>query len=180
MRLAKIYTRNGDQGGTALADGSCLPKDAPRIEALGEIDELNCLLGLLMVDGGALSAVLENLQQQLFELGGELAVPGRRAISAGDVAELERLLDDFNSRLPPLREFVLPGGNRAAALCHLARAVCRRAERRLVTLARHDTLNPESLRFLNRLSDLLFVLARTLAGGQEILWRPRPAPGASS
>lgn len=178
-RLSKIYTRTGDAGTTGLGDGSRIAKDDARIEAIGDIDEVNSWVGLLRceLDGDqTLDAALQEIQQQLFNLGGELSVPGYALIEDGQIAALEQLLDRLNAGLPPLTDFILPGGNRAAATCHLARAVCRRAERRLVSAARDGTIRPPCQAYLNRLSDLLFVLARTLArrdGGHEVLWRHR-------
>ncbi|MCU0836561.1 MAG: cob(I)yrinic acid a,c-diamide adenosyltransferase [Chromatiaceae bacterium] len=179
-RLTRITTRTGDDGTTGLADGTRLPKDALRIEALGALDELNSQLGLVALYAAAdPPAEITQAQHRLFELGAELALPGQVRIQPGDVTAMEQAIAARNAELPPLREFILPGGNAAAAHCHLARAVCRRAERRLVQLARSEGLNPESLRYLNRLSDLLFVLARVLArhhGGSEVFWQP-DAPG---
>ncbi len=181
-RLSKIHTATGDQGNTGLADGSRLPKNAPRIEVMGEIDELNSLLGLLLSQPLPETArgILTKTQHTLFELGGELAVPGRRALTEADSRELEQSLDQMNAELTPLREFLLPGGPPPAALCHLARATCRRAERRLVALHHQESMNPASLSFINRLSDLLFVIARVVGrqtdqcDAGESLWQPRP------
>ncbi len=180
-RLTRIYTRTGDDGSTGLGDGTRVPKDHPRVAACGEIDELNSILGLALAEPlpEPVRAVLAEIQHRLLDLGGELAVPGRAVIDADDVTGLERVIDALNEGLPPLRDFVLPGGGRAAAACHLARAACRRAERALVALARAEDVNPESLRYLNRLSDLLFVCARVAAraaGEPETLWRPKPQP----
>lgn len=185
-RLTKIYTRSGDKGTTALANGSRVNKDHPRIEALGDTDELNCLLGLLVAEllvaespaQEALRKLLLQCQNDLFDLGGELAVADAnyQVITAAVIADMEQQIDELNSTLPPLKEFILPGGNRPAALCHQARSICRRAERRVVELARQETVNPEGAAYLNRLSDLLFVSARILSrqnGGEEILWQPR-------
>ncbi len=180
-RLSRICTRTGDDGTTGLGDGGRVPKDHPRIVALGEVDELNSVLGLALAEPlpEPVRQVLREVQQRLFDLGGELAVPGRRVLDGDDVTALEAALDRLNTELPPLEEFILPGGGRAAAACHLARAVCRRAERALVALAREAELNPDALRYLNRLSDLLFVCARAAAraaGEPETLWRPKPRP----
>jgi cob(I)alamin adenosyltransferase len=179
-RLSKIVTRTGDDGTTGLGDGKRVSKDAGRIEAMGTVDELNCALGVLiaqpMPQPLAAEARLLEIQQELFDLGGELALPGVTLIEAVSVSRLEETIEQLNATLPPLQEFVLPGGSPAAAACHSARAVCRRAERRCWALARDESLNPVALRYLNRLSDLLFVLARTLAradGGGELLWRGR-------
>ena len=176
-RLSKIYTRTGDDGTTGLGDGSRVAKDDPRVEAYGCVDECNSAIGLVLAVPGLPADVrdlLLNVQHELFDLGGELCIPGHRAIQAQHVTALETWLDAFNERLPPLKEFILPGGGSAAAACHLARAICRRAERRCWTLARAQTVAPEPLQYLNRLSDLLFVIARVLArheSGSEVLWR---------
>jgi cob(I)alamin adenosyltransferase len=180
-RLNRIYTRSGDGGTTALANGQRLPKYHPRIEALGDVDELNSLLGLLRaeLDGtDDLSAPLRRIQNDLFDIGGELAVadPDHSVITLAEVLWLEQRLDELNAQLPPLEEFILPGGGRAAAQAHLCRCVCRRAERRVVELAGRETINPQSAAYLNRLSDLLFVCARHLSrrdGDGELLWQPR-------
>jgi cob(I)alamin adenosyltransferase len=176
-RLSKIYTRTGDDGTTGLGDGSRVPKDSVRVEAYGTVDELNSAVGVLLAVPGlppAVSACLTEVQQELFDMGGELCIPGHRVISAGQVTRLEEALDGFNDALPPLKEFILPGGGAGAAACHLARAIARRAERRVWTLARAEAVSPEVAKYLNRLSDLLFVLARVLARherGAEVLWR---------
>ncbi len=176
-RLSRIYTRTGDDGTTGLGDGTRVPKDGARVEAYGTVDELNSVLGVLLAVPGLPSAVvlcLTELQHELFDIGGEFCIPGHRVITAAQVARLESELDEFNEALPALKEFILPGGGPAAAACHLARTVARRAERRAWTLAGAEAVNPESLRYLNRLSDLLFVLARVLARherGTEVLWR---------
>jgi cob(I)alamin adenosyltransferase len=183
-RLSKIYTRTGDDGTTGLASGERVQKCGPRIEACGAVDETNSVLGLLLSDpkvAGPLRACLTRVQHELFELGAELALPGHTIIGADEVLRLESELDALNADLPPLQEFILPGGTPQAATCHLARAVCRRAERRAWALARTDAVNPDMLRYLNRLSDLLFVAARQLArqdGAGEVLWQrssKRPA-----
>ncbi|MGH8397636.1 MAG: cob(I)yrinic acid a,c-diamide adenosyltransferase [Gammaproteobacteria bacterium] len=175
-RLSKIYTRTGDDGSTGLGDGTRVPKDDARVEAYGTVDELNSTIGLLLAEKlpQDVSECLTRIQHELFDLGSELCVPGYKAITADHITWLERTLDRFNADLPPLKEFILPGGSRAAGVCHLARTVCRRAERRTLTLHRQHPQNPESIKYLNRLSDLLFVLARVIArqnGGAEILWR---------
>jgi cob(I)alamin adenosyltransferase len=176
-RLSKIYTRTGDDGTTGLGDGSRVPKDSARVEAYGSVDELNSALGVLLAVPGVpaeVAALLTDVQHELFDLGGELCLPGKHLITASQVTELERALDRFNEALPPLKEFILPGGGAAAAACHLARAIARRAERRVWTLAAAERVNAETPRYLNRLSDLLFVLARVLAraeSGAEVLWR---------
>ncbi|OYV75637.1 MAG: ATP:cob(I)alamin adenosyltransferase [Chromatiales bacterium 21-64-14] len=175
-RLSKIYTRTGDRGYTGLGDGARVPKDDARVEAYGTVDELNTTVATVLAEDppAAVAQCLLAVQHELFDLGGELCLPGHAGIGAEQVTRLERELDRFNAELPPLREFVLPGGGRAAAACHLARTVCRRAERRLVTLHRTQPVRAEALAYLNRLSDLLFVLARVLArtaGAEETLWR---------
>ncbi|HEX5340044.1 MAG TPA: cob(I)yrinic acid a,c-diamide adenosyltransferase [Gammaproteobacteria bacterium] len=175
-RLSKIYTRTGDDGSTGLGDGTRVAKDSARVEAYGTVDELNSSLGVLLAEklSQELSECLTRIQHELFDLGGELCVPGYTAITADHIVWLEQTLDRFNAGLPPLKEFILPGGNRAAAACHLARTICRRAERRTLTLHRASSVNSEVLRYLNRLSDLLFVLARVIArqdGGTEVLWK---------
>lgn len=175
-RLSKIYTRTGDDGTTGLANGERVDKCDDRVEAFGTVDETNSALGLLLAEPGlptAVRAPLARIQHELFELGAELSLPGYRQISAEHVIRLERELDELNEDLPPLKEFVLPGGNRTAAICHVVRTICRRAERRAWAVAKTTSVNPELLRYLNRLSDLLFVVARCLArqnGGEEVLW----------
>lgn len=183
-RLSKIYTRTGDNGSTGLGDGSRVPKDCPRVEAFGTVDELNACIGVVLAAPGVPTGIAEplaSIQHRLFDLGGELAVPGREVMLASDSHDLESILDRLNSDLPALKEFILPGGSPAGAACHVARAVCRRAERQVIRLRQAETVNAESIRYLNRLSDLLFVMARVLCrqdGGNEILWQPRrkPAP----
>lgn len=185
-RLSTIYTRTGDRGDTGLADGSRIAKDAPRIQLLGDIDELNCQIGLLQTEvlPAELNACLLEIQHLLFDLGGDLSLPGRRSLNKTHSDWLETWLDWFNEPLPPLKEFILPGGSKAAACCHLARATCRRTERRAVELARQETVPDHTLMFLNRLSDFLFVAARVLARQEdatEVLWqRTRPIPHPSS
>lgn len=175
-RLTRIYTRTGDDGTTGLADGSRLRKDAPRVEAMGAVDELNSHLGVVLCEElpQAARACLVDVQHDLFDLGGELSVPGHTLLSEAHVARLERTIDAFNADLPALKDFILPGGTRAAALVHVARAACRRAERRLVALAAADEVPQHLEHYLNRLSDLLFVLARALnrhAGRGDVLWQ---------
>jgi len=175
-RLSKIYTRTGDDGTTGLGDGKRTRKDSLRVEAYGTVDELNSLVGLVLAGKVPpdIRDCLTRVQHRLFDLGGELCVPGFEALAAKHVEELEQVLDVFNAELPRLKEFILPGGNMGSAHCHLARTVCRRAERRVTTLAAAETINPWVLKYLNRLSDLLFVLARVIAradGGQEVLWQ---------
>ena len=175
-RLSRIYTRTGDDGSTGLGDGSRVGKDSPRVTAYGTVDELNSTIGMVLAADGvpdAVREVLTQVQHDLFDLGGELCIPGMAMVHAADIERLERTLDGFNEDLPPLKDFILPGGGMAAAQCHLARTICRRAEREAVTLARHDAVRPEAVRYLNRLSDLLFVLARVLSrasGHGETLW----------
>lgn len=177
-RLSKIVTRTGDDGTTGLGDGSRVPKHSARVEAMGTVDELNCAVGALRAQPlpAALdqAAGLLEIQQELFDLGGELAVPGLHLIDQAKVERLEAVIEQLNEGLPPLKEFVLPGGNPSASACHTARAICRRAERHCWALSGTESVGPAALRYLNRLSDLLFVLARRLAradGGSELLWR---------
>lgn len=175
-RLSKIYTRTGDDGSTGLADGNRIAKNAQRVEAMGTADELNCHIGLLVeqLSGEAdLAEAMRRIQHHLFDLGGEFAIPGSRVIGEQHISWLEETLDRYNADLPALKNFILPGGSMAAAQCHLARAVCRRAERVVVALGHEDSINPDARHYLNRLSDLLFVVARVLArrgGGEEVLW----------
>ena len=175
-RLSKIYTRTGDDGTTGLGDGSRVDKDSARVEAYGTVDEANSAIGMVLATDrlpDQVRACLIDVQHDLFELGGELCIPGHEAITQSFVDRLERALDGFNESLPPLKDFILPGGGQGAAACHLARTVVRRAERRALTLARADAVRDEVLCYLNRLSDLLFVIARLVAraeSGQEVLW----------
>ena len=183
-RLSKIYTRTGDAGSTGLGDGSRVPKDSLRVEAMGAVDEVNSCLGVLLAEplDADLGSQLTEVQHDLFDLGGELSIPGYTAISAGQVERLEQLLDAHNDTLEPLKEFILPGGSRAAGLCHLARAMCRRAERRVTSLAASEAVSPVLLQYLNRLSDLLFVLARVInrrSGRGDVLWRRDRGTSAS-
>lgn len=176
-RLSKIYTRTGDKGDTGLGDGTRVPKDSARVEAYGTVDELNSVLGVLLTEQLPmdLRAALTDIQHDLFDLGGELCIPGRTALADVRVTQLEQILDRLNTDLTPLKEFILPGGSRAAALCHLARTVCRRAERRTIALGRTESVSPVAVKYLNRLSDLLFVMARALnqyAGQADVLWQP--------
>ena len=175
-RLSKIVTRTGDAGTTGLGDGSRVTKDSGRIEAIGGIDELNSTLGLLLAEPlpEAIAACLVSVQHDLFDLGGELSIPGHVALTDAHVARLEDAVDRFNADLGPLKEFILPGGSRAAAIAHVARTVCRRAERTLVRMAATEPVSPVVRRYVNRLSDLLFVLARAInraAGTSDVLWR---------
>jgi cob(I)alamin adenosyltransferase len=176
-RLSKIYTRTGDDGTTGLGDGSRTSKDDARVEAYGTVDEANSAIGMVLAGGSVDDAIrdcLTEVQHDLFELGGELCIPGHSAITQDFISRLENDLDRFNADLPHLQEFILPGGGTAAAACHLARTIVRRAERRVITLAEAEDVRPEAIRYLNRLSDLLFVVARVLArseSGQEVLWQ---------
>jgi cob(I)alamin adenosyltransferase len=176
-RLSKIMTRTGDDGTTGLGDGTRVAKDSLRVEAMGSVDELNCALGVVVSGGLPIAGAqdcLVAIQHDLFDLGGELAIPGTQLIDPSRVAWLETQAEHFNAALPPLKEFVLPGGGAAASACHVARAICRRAERRCCALSRGEAVGSASLPYLNRLSDLLFVLARTLAraqSGGEPLWQ---------
>ncbi len=175
-RLSKIYTRTGDEGSTGLGDGSRVPKEDARVEAYGTVDEANSTIGVVLAIPGLPDMVrrcLTEVQHDLFDLGGELCIPTHRAITQEYVDRLESQLDAFNEQLPPLKDFILPGGGTAAAACHVARTVCRRAERRTWALARIEAVSPEALKYLNRLSDLLFVIARVLARhehGEEVIW----------
>ncbi|QIL21331.1 cob(I)yrinic acid a,c-diamide adenosyltransferase [Thermomonas sp. HDW16] len=174
-RLSKIYTKTGDDGTTGLGDGTRVAKDSARVNAYGTVDEANSCIGLLLASDvpDDVRELLVRIQHQLFDLGGELCIPGHAAIFDADVEALETRLDHYNDDLPPLKDFILPGGGEAASRCHIARTVVRRAERDTVTLSRHDAVRPQAIRYLNRLSDLLFVLARVLArasGHGEVLW----------
>ena len=175
-RLSKIYTKTGDDGTTGLGDGTRVAKDSVRVNAYGTVDEANSAIGLLLASDGIADDVrdlLTRVQHQLFDLGGELCIPGHAAIHDHDIDALETRLDHYNDALPPLKDFILPGGGEAAARCHVARTVVRRAERETVSLSRHEVVRPQAIRYLNRLSDLLFVLSRVLArasGHGEVLW----------
>jgi len=175
-RLSKIYTRTGDGGETGLGDGSRVRKDRPRIVALGEIDELNSAIGVLLAEPvpEKIRAILESVQHDLFDLGGDVSIPGRATMTEDQVKRLEALLDEFNAALPPLKEFILPGGTRAVGLAHFARTVCRRAERSIVALSSSEKVADPARAYLNRLSDLLFVLGRVLnreGGRVDVLWQ---------
>jgi len=175
-RLSKIYTRTGDAGTTGLGDGSRVGKDAPRIAALGEVDELNAIVGLLLCEAlpDEVRTLLVGVQHDLFDLGGELSVPGSAFLKDTQPGRLETAIDRYNAELEPLKEFILPGGTRAAALTHHARTVCRRAERTVVAVAHDAVVSEPARQYLNRLSDLLFVLARWLnktAGCGDVLWQ---------
>jgi cob(I)alamin adenosyltransferase len=179
-RLSKIVTRTGDDGTTGLGDGARVGKDALRVEAMGNIDELNSSIGCVLAEAvpEPVREALAAAQNDLFDLGGEVCIPGRVALADTHIERLERCVEALNSGLPALKEFVLPGGDRAAAACHLARTVCRRAERSLVALSREEAVSPHALRYLNRLSDLLFVAARVINRARarhETAWRPGAA-----
>jgi cob(I)alamin adenosyltransferase len=170
-RLTKIYTRTGDAGDTGTARGERVAKDDVLIHAQGDIDELNSVLGLLACELDAEQrAQICHIQHALFDIGGEISL-GAAVLTPERVTALEQSIDDWNRALPVLKEFILPGGNKAGACCHLARTVCRRAERSLITLHRTAMQNPVTLAYINRLSDYLFVLARVLNGGDEIYWQ---------
>ena len=175
-RLSKIVTRTGDAGTTGLGDGSRTTKDSLRIDAIGEVDELNSSLGLLLCEElpARVRAALVDIQHDLFDLGGELCLPGMAIMKDAQVARLEELVEEFNRDLPMLKEFILPGGTRPAAIAHLCRTICRRAERSMVRLNTAEPLSDAARRFINRLSDLLFILGRLLnrAGGRgDVLWQ---------
>jgi cob(I)alamin adenosyltransferase len=183
-RLSKIYTRTGDDGSTSLGDGTRTGKDDPRVEAYGTVDELNSLIGSVLTQEipEEVENCLEEIQHDLLDLGGELSLPGKQYINKDYITWLELALDEFNDQLNPLQEFILPGGSFAAAHTHLARAVCRRAERRLVALSRSEAVNPDAIAYLNRLSDLLFVIARVINmahGNGDTLWQPRQSRNPS-
>jgi cob(I)alamin adenosyltransferase len=175
-RLSKIYTRTGDDGTTGLGDGSRIEKDDIRMQTIGAIDEVNSYVGLMIAEmnpDDSLLPLFTEIQHDLFDLGGELCIPGYQLIKDERVLELENKLDELNETLPPLKNFILPGGSKAAGLCHMARTVCRRAERDIVSLSRNTDINTAGRQYINRLSDLLFVCARILArrdGGKEVLW----------
>jgi cob(I)alamin adenosyltransferase len=175
-RLSKITTRTGDAGETGLGDGSRVPKDHPRVAALGDIDELNSALGLVLAEElpKEVRAVLSEVQQDLFDVGGELSIPGHAMLGPNQVSNLEKAVEGWNKGLPPLKEFILPGGSRAGAAAHLARTICRRAERSVVALGRKDKVSEHVRQYLNRLSDLLFVAGRVLnraAAVGDVQWR---------
>ena len=175
-RLSKIYTRTGDDGTTGISDGSRIDKDSARITAIGSIDELNSLIGQVCseeIDSGSRD-ILTEIQHRLFDMGGELSMPGHQLLQSGSISSLEQQLDDMNAGLNPLEDFILPGGCKAAAVCHVARSVCRRAERDVVRLSRDAEVSITISGYLNRLSDLLFVMARHLnkaSGQSDILWQ---------
>ena len=174
-RLSKIATRTGDKGTTGLGDGSRIDKDNLRIHAIGDVDELNSQIGVLLCEPlpDALREELLSIQHDLFDLGGELCIPGYTMVTETQVTRLDHLLEKYNADLTPLRDFILPGGSRAAAIAHVCRTVCRRAERVIVTLGKTEPLNAAPRQYMNRLSDLLFVLSRVLnrfAGGSDVIW----------
>ena len=180
-RLSKIATRTGDKGETGLGDGARVAKDSARIAALGDIDELNSAIGVVLAEQvpDDWRTVLEEVQHDLFDLGGELSIPGHTLLTEKHVKELEAALERWNGALPALKEFILPGGSRAAAAAHLARTVCRRAERSVVALGRREPVGDLARRYLNRLSDLLFVAGRSLnraAGGGDVQWKHKRKP----
>lgn len=181
-RLSKIYTRTGDDGTTGLGDGTRVSKDSLRVEAYGTVDELNSVIGLLLTHTlpEEIHECLVGVQHRLFDLGGELCLPGHTAIKQHHVKELEQILDDLNANLSPLKDFILPGGSTAAAVCHVARSVCRRAERRIISLSKQEQVSEVAIHYLNRLSDLLFVIGRTLnaeADYSDVLWRSAESDG---
>ncbi len=184
-RLSKITTRTGDDGTTGLGDGSRVHKGALRILVLGEIDELNSTLGVLLAESlpASARARLTRIQNQLFDLGGEVCIPGHRVITDTQVIYLDEAIRELNDVLPPLKEFILPGGSRAAAICHVARTIARRAERSMATLAVDEKTSANALQYLNRLSDFLFIQARTLnreAGIADVLWQREPDNSGTS
>ncbi|HKU88600.1 MAG TPA: cob(I)yrinic acid a,c-diamide adenosyltransferase [Steroidobacteraceae bacterium] len=184
--MSRIYTRTGDDGTTGLGDGSRVRKDHARVEAYGTVDEANSTIGMILAVPGLpqdVTRCLTEIQHDLFDLGGELCIPGTQAVKAERIAQLEQVLDRFNDPLPALKDFILPGGGPAASACHLARTIVRRAERRVWSLAETESVNVEVPRYLNRLSDLLFVIARVLARhehGSEVLWRHDRGAGRQS
>lgn len=184
-RLSKIVTRTGDAGTTGLGDGSRVAKDSARIEAIGAVDELNAAIGIMLTEAlpTEIAAVLTDVQHDLFDLGGELSIPGLTSVTDAHVENLEKAVERYNAALPPLKEFVLPGGSRGAAFAHLARTVCRRAERAVVHLAASEPISGPTRKYLNRLSDLLFVLARASnreAGRPDVLWRKGRSRGSGA
>jgi cob(I)alamin adenosyltransferase len=181
-RLSKIVTRTGDDGSTGLSSGDRIAKDQPRVAAMGDVDELNSNIGLLLAENltATVRDALVGVQHDLFDLGGELSLPGHTLVTEAHLARIDSLIEQFNTDLPPLREFILPGGSRAAALTHVSRTVCRRAERTLVSLRRDGDLHALPSQYLNRLSDLLFVLARVInrdGGGSDVHWQQGRKPG---
>ncbi|MES2039586.1 MAG: cob(I)yrinic acid a,c-diamide adenosyltransferase [Pseudomonadota bacterium] len=174
-RLSKIATRTGDKGTTGLGDGSRIAKDALRVHAMGDVDELNSQIGVLLCEDmpDQMKHELVSIQHDLFDMGGELCIPGYTMITDTQVERLDALLEKYNADLPPLKDFILPGGSRAAAIANVCRTVCRRAERAIVSVGNTETINDAPRQYMNRLSDLLFVLSRVLnrfAGGSDVLW----------
>ncbi|MFZ6873392.1 cob(I)yrinic acid a,c-diamide adenosyltransferase [Undibacterium sp. Di27W] len=174
-RLSKIATRTGDKGTTGLGDGSRIAKDALRVHAMGDVDELNSHIGVLLCEDmpDQMKHELVSIQHDLFDMGGELCIPGYTMITDTQVERLDALLEKYNADLPPLKDFILPGGSRAAAIANVCRTVCRRAERAIVSVGNAETINDAPRQYMNRLSDLLFVLSRVLnryAGGSDVLW----------
>lgn len=183
-RLSKIYTRTGDNGTTGLGDGSRVDKDSLRVDAMGDADELNATIGLILTESipDHLIETLTLVQHDLFNLGGEICMPNYEILTQASVNTLEQVIDELNQVLDPLKEFILPGGTKAAAYCHLARTVCRRAERKLITLNRSEPVTKISLLYLNRLSDLLFVMCRIInkeAGVSDVLWKNKETASKS-
>jgi cob(I)alamin adenosyltransferase len=175
-RLSKITTRTGDRGETGLGDGSRVAKSSPRVRALGDVDELNSAIGLLVAEQppAEIAETLSDVQHDLFDLGGELSIPGHAMLGDAQIERLDARIEAWNAELPPLKEFILPGGTRAAAAAHVARTICRRAERSLVALKEKEKVSDAALRYLNRLSDLLFIAGRRLnraAGRGDVQWR---------
>lgn len=175
-RLSRIYTRTGDNGTTGLGDGSRVNKDSLRVDAMGDADELNSVIGIMLAEQvpAKLNNILTQVQHDLFNLGGEICMPGYVILKQERIEELESAIDSLNDELEPLKEFILPGGTKAASYCHLARTVCRRAERKLIQLHRTEQVTAISLQYLNRLSDLLFVMCRIInkeAGVSDVLWK---------
>lgn len=175
-RISRVVTRSGDQGQTGLADGSRVSKDSARIDAIGQVDELNSVIGLVISEGlpEKMRQELQAIQNELFNIGGELAVVKTSLITEEKLVVVEKLAEEYNQELPPLRDFILPGGTKTAALCHLARSVCRRAERAVVALGKQENISPVLYQYLNRLSDLLFIVARVankMANESDIFWK---------
>ena len=175
-RLSKIYTRTGDQGTTGLGDGTRVDKDSLRVETMGDVDELNAIIGLLLTEhlSAHLVQTLTQVQHDLFNMGAEICIPNYAVLQQASIDSLENNIDQLNETLTPLKEFILPGGTKAAAICHLARTVCRRAERKLITLHKQESVTIVSLKYLNRLSDLLFVMCRIInkeAEVEDVLWK---------
>ena len=179
-RLSRIYTRTGDDGSTGLGDGTRVHKDSTRVEAMGTVDELNAVIGIMLTEPlpETIRTTLTRVQHDLFDLGGEICIPGHVMVKAERIDALEQTLDELNDDLPPLKEFILPGGCRAAAYCHLARTVCRRAERQVIKLNHEEAVTEISMQYLNRLSDFLFVMCRVInkhAGCADALWNNESA-----